>query len=205
MATKARVNRASTRANPTRRAAATACCPCAGHLGLVIVQRRASTRMSQAVLAYRADVERTYLSRVEKGRTSVGWSNLGRLAVALKTTIASLALDTEQIVRSGAPAHAALLEQISVQRVGATGLIGSPSVVALGLAFQRVRLERGFSREDCARVSGLSAQAIEKLESGKRAPKWDTLCALSIALECAVYELVLLAEAAEVERCLARA
>jgi transcriptional regulator with XRE-family HTH domain len=188
---------APARANSIRRAAATACCPCAVHLGLVIVQRRAATRMSQAALAYRADVERTYLSRVENGHTSVGWNNLGRIAAALKTTIASLALDAEQIVRSGAPA---LLGQVAVQGERASGPVGSPSVVALGLAFQRARLAHGFTREECADVSGLSAHTIEKLEFGKRAPKWDTLCALSVALKCTVYALVILAEATEVER-----
>jgi transcriptional regulator with XRE-family HTH domain len=74
--------------------------------------------------------------------------------------------------------------------------------VALGLAFQRSRLEHGFTREECAHVSGLSAQTIEKLEFGKRAPKWGTLCALSAALKCTVYELVILTEATEVELCL---
>jgi transcriptional regulator with XRE-family HTH domain len=192
------------RANSIKRATATACYPCASHLGRVIVQRRAATRMSQAALAYRADVDRTYLSRVENGRTSVGWSNLSRIATALKTTIASLALDAEQIVRSGAPVQEALIGQTAVQTDRAAGPVGSPSVAALGLAFQRARLEHGFTREECAHVSGLSAQTIEKLEFGKRAPKWDTLCALSAALKCTVYELVIPAETTEIDRSLTR-
>jgi transcriptional regulator with XRE-family HTH domain len=186
----------STRANRTRRMAAIACCPDVKHLGLVIRQRRSAARMNQPTLAYRADMDRAYISRVENGRTLVGWSNLGRLATALDTTIAALALDAERLLRSGRPARVRLGRIAS----RATGPGRPPSVAALGLAFRRARLDRGLTRAQCAHVSGLSIQAIEKLEFGKRAPRWDTLCALSVVLTCTVSELVVLAEAAEVKR-----
>lgn len=45
---------------------------------------RHASGLSQEDLAYEADVNRTYMSKLEKGATYVGLEIIGKLAVALK-------------------------------------------------------------------------------------------------------------------------
>jgi DNA-binding XRE family transcriptional regulator len=154
---------------------------------------RANRTRRMAAIACCPDVK--HLGLVIRQRRSAARMNQPTLACRadLDTTIAALALDAERLVRYGRP------DQMRLGRIAsrATGPGRPPSVATLGLAFRRARLDRGLTRAQCAHVSGLSVQAIEKLEFGKRAPRWDTLCALSVVLTCTVSELVVLAEAAE--------
>jgi transcriptional regulator with XRE-family HTH domain len=187
----------SSGSNRRRHVLAAECRPSVLHLGYAIRRRRSAVRMMQAELACRADMDRAYLSRVESGRISVGWSPLGRLATALDTNVLSIVLDAENIARSKAGAEPD--EGLSLDRWSGAASGGAPSVATLGEVFRRARLDRGLSRPQCACLSGLSVQTIAKLEFGERTPKWDTLCALSVALACAVSELVIWAETAASE------
>lgn len=51
---------------------------------------RHEKRLSQEELAYEADVNRSYLSKLEKGTTYVGLEIIGKLAVVLRVEPAEL-------------------------------------------------------------------------------------------------------------------
>jgi len=53
--------------------------------------RREALQLSQEQLAERADLDRTYISGVERGVRNLSMLSAARLAKALKTTVADLA------------------------------------------------------------------------------------------------------------------
>jgi len=59
-------------------------------LGAAIKRQRISQGISQEELALRADIDRSYLGRVERGDNNVAVLKLARIAQALNLTIAGL-------------------------------------------------------------------------------------------------------------------
>lgn len=59
-------------------------------LGAAIRQRRESQGLSQARLALMVGSSKSHIWRIESGRVSVGVDDLGRIADALDTPVASL-------------------------------------------------------------------------------------------------------------------
>jgi len=58
--------------------------------GLAIRKRREKVGISQEELAARAGLHRTYVSDVERGERNISLMNIGKLAVALHTSLSSL-------------------------------------------------------------------------------------------------------------------
>ncbi len=54
-------------------------------LGRTIRAARKEMGMSQEYFAERADIDRTYVSRIEAGQVNLSWENISRIARALKT------------------------------------------------------------------------------------------------------------------------
>lgn len=59
----------------------------------------------------------------------------------------------------------------------------------LGQNLKRIREARGFSQSELARLIGLTPQAINQIESGKRWPREETAKALAAALGCTLSDL----------------
>lgn len=55
--------------------------------------------------------------------------------------------------------------------------------VTFGGSLKRLRMERGLSQEELARLLGTSKQVISRYESGARVPKISTVSALAAALD----------------------
>ena len=55
--------------------------------------------------------------------------------------------------------------------------------VTFGASLKRLRMERGLSQEELARLLGTSKQVISRYESGARVPKISTVSALAAALD----------------------
>jgi transcriptional regulator with XRE-family HTH domain len=58
-------------------------------------------RLSQEALAERADVHRTYVSAVERGRVRLGLEVAHRLAVGLGVSLSALIRDAERTMARG--------------------------------------------------------------------------------------------------------
>ncbi len=58
-------------------------------LGNRIKKLRQGLKISQEALAYRADLDRTYIASIEKGRRNVSIVNIERIALALNCTLSS--------------------------------------------------------------------------------------------------------------------
>lgn len=63
------------------------------HFGLRVRELRARSGMSQETLAHRAELDRTYISGVERGERNVSLVNIERIAAALNVTIEYLFSD----------------------------------------------------------------------------------------------------------------
>lgn len=64
-------------------------------VGVAIRERRVAAGYSQAVLAGRADVDRQYLSRLERGRQNPSLLLLMRIALELDMTLADLVIGVD--------------------------------------------------------------------------------------------------------------
>jgi transcriptional regulator with XRE-family HTH domain len=64
-------------------------------LGAVIRELRTAQGLTQARLAELANLEPTWISRLEQGRANPSWGTVQRLAAALGETVASLASRAE--------------------------------------------------------------------------------------------------------------
>lgn len=53
-----------------------------------------------------------------------------------------------------------------------------------------IRIHKGFSQNELARLVGLTGSAISQYESGKRKPNIDTLKKIAQALNCTVDDLI---------------
>jgi transcriptional regulator with XRE-family HTH domain len=58
-------------------------------------QARAEARISQEELAFRAEVGRAYMSKLEQGKQAAGLMTMVRIASALGTSVAQLMLDAK--------------------------------------------------------------------------------------------------------------
>lgn len=56
-------------------------------IGLRISQLRKAKNLSQEKFSYEAEIERTYLSHIEKGRKNISVSTLQRIVAALDVSI----------------------------------------------------------------------------------------------------------------------
>lgn len=54
-------------------------------LGKTIRAARLTAKLSQEAFAERADIDRTYVGRIENGLVNVSWESLSRIARALRT------------------------------------------------------------------------------------------------------------------------
>jgi transcriptional regulator with XRE-family HTH domain len=59
-------------------------------VGKRVREVRQKRRISQEELAFRCELDRTYISSIERGRRNIGIANLNRIARALKVTPAML-------------------------------------------------------------------------------------------------------------------
>jgi transcriptional regulator with XRE-family HTH domain len=71
--------------------------PFAIALGNVIGRRRRDRKLSQEKLAFAADLHRTYISLLERGRKSPTLDTLHEIARALGTTTSKLVLEAEEL------------------------------------------------------------------------------------------------------------
>ena len=69
-----------------------------------IREARKAAGLSQEELALEADVDRTYISQVERGKRNITVVVLARLGQALQTTVADLVADTRRVANA-ARAH----------------------------------------------------------------------------------------------------
>lgn len=65
-------------------------------LGMVVRQRRIALGMSQESLATVAQLNRTYIGKIERGETSVSVEVLQKVANGLNITLSRLIADCEQ-------------------------------------------------------------------------------------------------------------
>ncbi len=68
--------------------------------GLVLRQRRQELHWSQELLAHKADVNRSYLGEIERGRAVPSLAILDKLANALEINLSTLLARCEQRRRS---------------------------------------------------------------------------------------------------------
>ena len=66
-------------------------------LGQAVRQLRFERRLTQRELADAADVNETWVSHIESGRTNPAWGTVDRLARALGVTVSELALRAERL------------------------------------------------------------------------------------------------------------
>lgn len=65
--------------------------------GLVIRRKRIQLRVSQEELAERAEIHRTYVSSIERGRVRVGLDVAGKVAEGLGVSLSSLIRAAESV------------------------------------------------------------------------------------------------------------
>ena len=71
-------------------------------LGQAIRQLRQERALTQRQLADAADVNETWISHIEAGRTNPAWGTIARVAAALNVTISELAARAEQLADASA-------------------------------------------------------------------------------------------------------
>lgn len=59
-------------------------------LGKAIRAERIERDLSQETFAERADIDRTYISRIERGQQNLSWESVSRIARALKVKPSAL-------------------------------------------------------------------------------------------------------------------
>lgn len=74
----------------------------AGVFGVVLQKHRAALGLSQEELAFRARVDRTFVSRLERGLRQPTITTLFNLSDAMGVAAATLILDTERMLKEGA-------------------------------------------------------------------------------------------------------
>jgi transcriptional regulator with XRE-family HTH domain len=72
-------------------------------LGLAIRQLRQDRALTQRQLADAADVNETWISHIEAGRTNPAWGTVARIAAALEMTISGLAAHAERLTDASPP------------------------------------------------------------------------------------------------------
>lgn len=72
------------------------CTSLTGRLGTVVRQRRMALGMSQEGLADLAQLNRTYIGKIERGETSVSVEVLQKVANVLNITLSRLIADCER-------------------------------------------------------------------------------------------------------------
>ena len=58
-----------------------------GRVGLRIKELRLGSKLTQEKLAFKAEIDKTYLNEVERGKRNVAIINLEKIILALDTTI----------------------------------------------------------------------------------------------------------------------
>jgi transcriptional regulator with XRE-family HTH domain len=66
-------------------------------IGAAVAARRRALRRSQSDLADQVQLNRTYLSDIERGEANVSFAVIGRLAAALGVSMSELIRDAEQL------------------------------------------------------------------------------------------------------------
>jgi len=64
--------------------------------GLAVRKRRQELSISQEELADRAELHRTYISDIERGRRNLSLDNIEKLALALELSLSELMREAEQ-------------------------------------------------------------------------------------------------------------
>lgn len=70
-------------------------------LGLVVRELRTDRGFTQRQLGQAADVNETWVSHIEAGRTNPAWGTVARLAAALGVSIAEIAQRAERLTDAG--------------------------------------------------------------------------------------------------------
>lgn len=65
-------------------------------VGIRIAQLRKKKKLSQQKFAYEADIERSYLSRIEKGEKNISLSTLEKITTALEISLQDF-FDTKEL------------------------------------------------------------------------------------------------------------
>lgn len=58
-----------------------------GRIGVVIKEKRLALQLTQEKLAFKAEVDKTYLNEVENGKRNISVINLEKIVLALDTTL----------------------------------------------------------------------------------------------------------------------
>lgn len=69
--------------------------------GLALREQRKKTGISQEALAESAELDRTYISLLERGSKSPTLDTINKLASSLKVEVSALVIRAEQMVRGG--------------------------------------------------------------------------------------------------------
>lgn len=69
-------------------------------LGRAVRELRQERALTQRQLAQAADVNETWISHIEAGRTNPAWGTVARLAVALGIELSELAARAERLMRA---------------------------------------------------------------------------------------------------------
>ena len=133
--------------------------------------------LSQADVAKRMGVRKSYVSRVENGHTVPSLETLERFAAALETPLYQLFYDESL---SAAGQHKA---EGSVDR-----LESDPEGV-IGKRIRKLRQEKGLSQADVGKRMGVLRSYISRVENGHTVPSLETLERLAAALETPLYQL----------------
>ena len=155
-------------------------------LGGALRRVRQGRQMSHVDLARAADINRWYLSQLERGaRCRLGWSKLCDLATALNVSVSLLLQEAE-----AAPSKARALT-VALPR----GSLPAPNRGEIGPAIRHIRRAQGVAIIVLAEAAGLHRTSLSCIERGKRQPGWSTLCVLAEALDVRVSTLAAAAEA----------
>jgi transcriptional regulator with XRE-family HTH domain len=71
-------------------------------LGQAIRELREELTLTQRQLAAAADVNETWISHIESGRTNPAWGTIARIAAGLEVRVSELAQRAEQVADSAA-------------------------------------------------------------------------------------------------------
>lgn len=108
------------------------------HLGQAIRDLREQAGLTQGQLGERAELQPTWISHIEAGRSNVHWGNLRRIAVGLQVELEDLL---------------SLTREFEMRQ-------------AVGLAVRRIREEQEFAQSTVAERARISTEELAEIERG---------------------------------------
>jgi transcriptional regulator with XRE-family HTH domain len=173
-------------------------------LGGVIARTRTEKHLTQFEVGRRAEIDRSDISRVERGLRDPRLDTLLRLAEALETTLGALLSSKELAAHHQRNATSAQTRlDKTLMRKGASTRSDTPpkrdAVLLAGASSEdqtrlgeappfaeniaRVRCEKHLSQSEVSRRSGVHVTEVSRIERGLRDPQLSTLIRLARALE----------------------